>query len=483
LADRYAARLDGGDKRRSTHLDTKVPQLIFGAAGEIFGVGGEHTWPAFEQNDFCPLRIDGMKFVGQRLPRDLCQRARQLHPGWTAAHNHKIQLHVVLATGCLTFCQFEGQQHAPADFQGIFDGLEAWSQWFPLIVAEIGMARPGGDHQVGIGNFHIAQFHNSAREIEILDFRHQHFYVATTAHNPANRGGDFARRQSRRSYLIEKRLEGMEVLAVNERDLNRVARKCSRGHQPAEASTDDYYPRRALAVHSPQFIRFRQMSSASKSFPQQQCREEKWQHSANLRLLLEICTSYFLLELALWTPQGPLAILWMMVTTATIVIFAFRGSYSIEAMGLGIPDIRATALVLALGLALGVGITIAGALTSTFGPVHQLSFSASWQYAIWAFVQEFILQSFFFLRLETLLGGRWAVVAAAVLFSAAHLPNLLLVVLTLPMALLFCQLFSFYRSIWPLGLVHAALGLTMAASFSDATLHHMRVGIGYLLLH
>jgi hypothetical protein len=26
------------------------------------------------------------------------------------------------------------------------------------------------------------------------------------------------------------------------------------------------------------------------------------------------------------------------------------------------------------------------------------------------------------------------------------------------------------------------LGLTMAASFSDALLHHMRVGIGYFLL-
>jgi hypothetical protein len=49
--------------------------------------------------------------------------------------------------------------------------------------------------------------------------------------------------------------------------------------------------------------------------------------------------------------------------------------------------------------------------------------------------------------------------------------------------LLFCQLFRLYRNLWPLGLIHAALGLTMAASFSDATLHHMRVGIGYFLIH
>jgi hypothetical protein len=224
------------------------------------------------------------------------------------------------------------------------------------------------------------------------------------------------------------------------------------------------------------------MSSASKSFPQQQCSDETRRHSANLELL-EICVGYSLLELALWTPQGPLAIFWMIATTAAIVIFALRGDYSIEAMGLGIPDLRATGLVLAIGLGLGVGITIAGGLTSASGPVHKLSFDTSWQYAIWALVQQFILQSFFFLRLETLLGGRWGVLAAAALFSAAHLPNLLLVTVTFPMALLFCQLFRLYRNLWPLGLIHAALGLTMAASFSDATLHHMRVGIGYFLIH
>jgi len=41
-------------------------------------------------------------------------------------------------------------------------------------------------------------------------------------------------------------------------------------------------------------------------------------------------------------------------------------------------------------------------------------------------------------------------------------------------------MFRRYRNIFPLGLVHAALGLTIAASLPDHWLHHMRVGIGYL---
>lgn len=49
--------------------------------------------------------------------------------------------------------------------------------------------------------------------------------------------------------------------------------------------------------------------------------------------------------------------------------------------------------------------------------------------------------------------------------------------------LFFCEMFRRYRNIFPLGLVHALLGLTLAASFSDAVLPHMRVGIGYIRFH
>jgi hypothetical protein len=48
---------------------------------------------------------------------------------------------------------------------------------------------------------------------------------------------------------------------------------------------------------------------------------------------------------------------------------------------------------------------------------------------------------------------------------------------------LFCEMFRRYRNIFPLGLVHAVLGLTIAASLPDSLLHHMRVGLGYLTYH
>jgi membrane protease YdiL (CAAX protease family) len=95
-------------------------------------------------------------------------------------------------------------------------------------------------------------------------------------------------------------------------------------------------------------------------------------------------------------------------------------------------------------------------------------------------MQEFILQSFFFTRCEELFGTSASVWVAAALFSAAHLPSPLLTTFTLIGGLLFCEMFRRLRSIYPIGVVHALMGLTVALTMPDSLLHHMRVGIGYL---
>jgi membrane protease YdiL (CAAX protease family) len=51
---------------------------------------------------------------------------------------------------------------------------------------------------------------------------------------------------------------------------------------------------------------------------------------------------------------------------------------------------------------------------------------------------------------------------------------------TLVGALVFCEMFRRYRSIYPIAIVHAMLGLTIGLTVPDNLLHHMRVGIGYL---
>jgi membrane protease YdiL (CAAX protease family) len=116
------------------------------------------------------------------------------------------------------------------------------------------------------------------------------------------------------------------------------------------------------------------------------------------------------------------------------------------------------------------------------GPTPLLSHA--WGYLIWAVMQQFLLQIYFLLRLQRMLPGKVApVVAAAGLFSLAHLPNPVLTPVTLVWGIAACVLFLRYRNIYALGIAHGILGLCVAVIVPEPLQHHMRVGIGYFRYH
>jgi hypothetical protein len=99
-------------------------------------------------------------------------------------------------------------------------------------------------------------------------------------------------------------------------------------------------------------------------------------------------------------------------------------------------------------------------------------------------MQQFLLQIYFLLRLQRMLPGKVApVIAAAGLFSLAHLPNPVLTPITLVWGIAACVLFLRYRNIYALGLAHGILGLCVAVIVPESMQHHMRVGIGYYRYH
>ncbi len=189
---------------------------------------------------------------------------------------------------------------------------------------------------------------------------------------------------------------------------------------------------------------------------------------------------FALIMVAVWTPQGRVNTAVSLSAAFFILWFTVRGRYSIRELGLTRPASGAVVMLGAGALMIGM-IIAAGAVMHSFGPPQPVPWRRAWQYGIWALQQEFILQSFFYVRLESLVGSRRAVWGAALLFSAAHLPSPVLTLLSFIGGWLFCEMFRHYRNIFPLGLVHATLGLTIAASLPDSLLHHMRVGLGYLL--
>jgi membrane protease YdiL (CAAX protease family) len=195
----------------------------------------------------------------------------------------------------------------------------------------------------------------------------------------------------------------------------------------------------------------------------------------------QVILAFLFLECAVWAARLSVRSRWAIAAGAIILIFVLADRPSVRRLGLGLPNAMAS------GLTLGIGFACAGSLVLmahwSGGPVPANplfpNMHMAWQYVIWAMVQEFILQAFFYTRLEELFGSQTAVWVTATFFAVVHLPNMILMTFTLIVGLFFCEMFRRYRSIYLLGFVHALLGLTLSATVPSDLLHHLRVGIGY----
>jgi membrane protease YdiL (CAAX protease family) len=190
---------------------------------------------------------------------------------------------------------------------------------------------------------------------------------------------------------------------------------------------------------------------------------------------------YGLIECALWSPRLAIRNRWALIAAIAAVVFILLDRPSIRRLGLGLPTSSGASIILTEGLVAAVGLIF---LVQWIGSLETvptwLTLSRSGGYVLWALIQEFLLQSFLFTRCEDLFGSATAVWVAASLFAAAHLPSLILMTFTFMGGLFFCDMFRRYRSIYPIGIVHAILGLTLTVTMPDSLMHHMRVGIGYL---
>jgi hypothetical protein len=101
-------------------------------------------------------------------------------------------------------------------------------------------------------------------------------------------------------------------------------------------------------------------------------------------------------------------------------------------------------------------------------------------YGSWCVFQQYLTQSYFNNRLMLVIRDRHVRSALiGIMFGAAHIPNLILMIATLVAGIVFAEVFSRYRNIWPLALAQAVGGLLLAAVAPESWIHHMRVGPGY----
>lgn len=196
----------------------------------------------------------------------------------------------------------------------------------------------------------------------------------------------------------------------------------------------------------------------------------------------QLAVAYGLLEVALWTTP-PTQQIFALATAIWIVAVTIANRRSLRELGLGSSGFAGALIAIPIAAAVAGAILLIGWKTGNlrvlYGPQPALWHSVG--YAVWALEQQFILNSFFFLTLEKLLkDSTKALLGATLLFCAAHIPNPVLMATTLLAALFFVSIFRRYRNIYPLGLAHAMLGLSLAVTVPDHVIRHMRVGISFL---
>ncbi|MFY9853942.1 MAG: CPBP family intramembrane glutamic endopeptidase [Terracidiphilus sp.] len=200
------------------------------------------------------------------------------------------------------------------------------------------------------------------------------------------------------------------------------------------------------------------------------------------REIAELAIGYGLIMLVEWTPRPWQKMLWWVAAIA-IAVITWRSYEGLKAMGLSGENFFRSLWVVGLALfGTAVAVALAFMRHTLQLPGSPVLFVKSYAgYAIWAFGQQFLLQCFFLPRFLRLLpNARLAAVVAATIFAAAHLPNPILVPVTLFWGFAASLFFLTYRDLYTLAMAHAILGITIGLTVPGPVDHNMRVGLGYL---
>jgi membrane protease YdiL (CAAX protease family) len=140
--------------------------------------------------------------------------------------------------------------------------------------------------------------------------------------------------------------------------------------------------------------------------------------------------------------------------------------------------------ILPAAVALSIISSLVAKEVGTLHPLYKGDFKHITGYVLWTLYQQFLINDLFMPRLMRLLASEGGAIAlAALLFAAAHLPNLPLTAATLVWGAISCTLFRRYHNLYALGLAQGLLGLCFAVCVPDSLHHHLRVGLGYLRYH
>ena len=197
---------------------------------------------------------------------------------------------------------------------------------------------------------------------------------------------------------------------------------------------------------------------------------------------LEAGAVFFLLLAYIWYFQAIARSSWMILLALVVLSHVVRRE-SPSALGLrreGFIDCaRRFAIPVVIVAAIGT------ALGFAFDTVRDV---AVWRvagvlggYCFWALFQQYLLNGYFTNRLQASLDTRYQFLVAPMagaMFAAAHLPNPLLMVVTLIGGTVAAAAYQRHRNLFFLAFAHALIGTMIWLAVPDTVSHHLRVGPG-----
>jgi membrane protease YdiL (CAAX protease family) len=198
--------------------------------------------------------------------------------------------------------------------------------------------------------------------------------------------------------------------------------------------------------------------------------------------LAEIVIGFALILAVIWTPR-PLQHWLYFIALGWFLVSITLTFENWKAMGCCLAGFWRSSWVVGVALVMsGVATYLAAAYHTLHHPGDPVRWVTTFGgYAIWALLQQLLLQGYFLARILRILpNANLAALITAMVFALLHLPNPVLTPLTLIWGLTACLVFIQSRNVYPLAIAHAVFGICIAITVPASILHNMRVGLGYL---
>ncbi len=122
-----------------------MKELTLSLDGKILWIGGQNPRTVVEEQDARLGWIDVAEIMAHVKFGDIADSTSKFDAGGSPANNDEIEWRMPSVLLHLAFGEFEGEQDATADFDGVFDAFQTRSKGSPFTLAEVGVGRAGSE--------------------------------------------------------------------------------------------------------------------------------------------------------------------------------------------------------------------------------------------------------------------------------------------------------------------------------------------------